>query len=165
MSVRNPPLAGYRFTGNRSNNLYVKGSTAWLYDCPQFPSPLYEADKSFDCTPLYYQVNVMYINPITRQTLIMLPLYLVIIIHQNVIALGLDTDENYVLKPKPVLRATPLLFEPKQVQTAINSNTLTAQEAGIYTNVELTNFWNRVLITKHSDNTPMIEEKPSPLTF
>ena len=31
MSVENPQLAGFLLTGNRSNFLYVEGSTAWLY--------------------------------------------------------------------------------------------------------------------------------------
>ena len=45
MSVRNPQLAGFLLTGNRSNFLYVEVSTAWLYDCPHFLSPLYKADR------------------------------------------------------------------------------------------------------------------------
>ena len=32
MSVKNPQLAGFPLTQNRSNFLYVEGSTAWLYD-------------------------------------------------------------------------------------------------------------------------------------
>ena len=38
MSVQNPQIAGFLLTGNRSNFLYVEGSTAWLYDCPHFLS-------------------------------------------------------------------------------------------------------------------------------
>ena len=38
MSVRNPQLAGFLLTGNRSNFRYVERSTAWLYDCPHFIS-------------------------------------------------------------------------------------------------------------------------------
>ena len=34
--VKNPHLAGFLLTGNRSIFLYVEGSTAWLYDCPHF---------------------------------------------------------------------------------------------------------------------------------
>ena len=45
MSIKNPQLAGFVLSGNRSNFLYVEGSTAWLYDCPHFISPLYKADK------------------------------------------------------------------------------------------------------------------------
>ena len=51
MSVQNPQLAGFLLTGNRSNFLYVEGSTAWLYDCPHFLSLLYKADRSFDRVP------------------------------------------------------------------------------------------------------------------
>ena len=36
MSVQNPQLAGSLLIGNRSNFLYVEGSTAWLYDCSNF---------------------------------------------------------------------------------------------------------------------------------
>ena len=38
MSVQNPELAGYLLTGNQSNFLPVGGSTARLYDFPQFSS-------------------------------------------------------------------------------------------------------------------------------
>ena len=55
MSVRNPQLTGSLLTGNRSNFLYVEGSTAWLYDCPHFISPLYKADKCFDRIPIHYR--------------------------------------------------------------------------------------------------------------
>ena len=48
--------------------------------------------------------------------------------------------EHYVLKREPVLRATPMLFEPKQVQSAISPNTLTAQAAGNYSNAEINKF-------------------------
>ena len=40
MSMQNPHFAGFLLTGNRSNFLYVECSTAWLYDCPHFLSPL-----------------------------------------------------------------------------------------------------------------------------
>ena len=68
MSVKNPQLAGFLLTGNRSNFLYVEGSTAWLYDCPHFISPLYKADKCFDRIPIHYRETIMYVNPITRQS-------------------------------------------------------------------------------------------------
>ena len=70
MSVQNPQLTGYLLTGNRSNFLYVEGSTAWLKDCSQIFSPLYESDKCFGRIPIYYQDTVMYLDPITRQTFI-----------------------------------------------------------------------------------------------
>ena len=53
MSVKNPQLPGFLSTGNRSNFLYVEGSTAWLYDCPHVISPLFKADKCFDRIPIH----------------------------------------------------------------------------------------------------------------
>ena len=54
MSVKETQLAGFLLSGNRSNFPYVEGSTAWLYDCPHFISPLYKADKSFDRIHIHY---------------------------------------------------------------------------------------------------------------
>ena len=68
MFVQNPQLAGFLLTGNRSNFLYVEGSTAWLYDCPHFLSPLYKADRCFDCIPKHFKDTLMNVDPITRQT-------------------------------------------------------------------------------------------------
>ena len=68
MSVQNPQLADFLFTGNRSNFLYVEVSTAWLYDCPHFLSPLYKADRCFDRISIHFKDTLMYVDPITRQT-------------------------------------------------------------------------------------------------
>ena len=67
-SVQNPQLAGFLSIGNHSNFLYVEGSTAWLYDCPHFLSPLYKADRCFDRIPIHFKDTLMYVDPITRQT-------------------------------------------------------------------------------------------------
>ena len=64
MSVKSPHLAGFLLTGNRSNFLYNERSTAWLYDCPHFISPLYKADKCFDRIPIHYRETIMYADPI-----------------------------------------------------------------------------------------------------
>ena len=68
MSVKNPQLAGFLLTGNRTNFLYVEGSTAWLYDCHHFISPLYRAHKCFDRIPIHSKETIMYVDPLTRQT-------------------------------------------------------------------------------------------------
>ena len=41
----------------------------------------------------------------------------------------------------------------KTSSISYSPNSLTAQEAGTYSNTELTNLWNSVLFTKHSDTT------------
>ena len=54
MSVKNPQLAGFLSTQNRSNFLYVESSTAWIYECPHHLSPLYIAEQCYDKIPVNY---------------------------------------------------------------------------------------------------------------
>ena len=107
----------------------------------------------------------MYIDPISRQTFIYATPISCANNPQNVIALDAETNEHYVLTSKFVLRATPMRFEPKQVQSAISPITFTAEDFGIYTNAELTNLWNPVLFAKHSGTTLRLWDKPSGMTF
>ena len=74
---------------------------------------------------------------------------------QNIIELDLDADDGdfYELTPDPLKREPIQMFKPTQIKTTITPNTFTAQDAGIYSNAELDQFWNRVLIAKHSDTT------------
>ena len=61
-SVQNPRLVSFLSTGNRSNFLYVEGSTAWLYDCPHFLPPLYKADRCFDRIPIHFKDTLMHLD-------------------------------------------------------------------------------------------------------
>ena len=114
ISVKNPQLAGFLLTGNRSNFLYVEGSTAWLYDCPHFISPLYKADKCFDRTPIHYRKTIMYVDPITRQTYHYATPIECGNNPQNIIEVDPDTDDGdfYVLTPDPLKREAPQTFKP-----------------------------------------------------
>ena len=67
MSVNNPQLAGFLLPQNRSNFLYVEGSTAWLYDCTLHLPPLCIAEFCFDKIPVSYLDTVMYVDPFTRR--------------------------------------------------------------------------------------------------
>ena len=155
MSVQNPQLAGFLLTGNRSNFLYVEGSTAWLYDCPLFLSPLYEADRCFDRIPIHFKDTLMCADPITRQTYDYATPITCDSIPRNIIKLEPDSDDQdfYILGPEPIKRKPPLMFTPSQIKSTIRPNTFTAQDAGIYSNAELDQFWNRILFSKHSDST------------
>ena len=69
----------------------------------------------------------MYIDPIARQTFdFAVPRFCDKNL-QNVIALDLANEEHYVLTPMAVLRAIPMPFEPKQVESAVSTNTFAAQ--------------------------------------
>ena len=52
-------FSGFLLTGNRSNFLYVEGSTAWSYDCPHFLSLLYKADRCFDRIPIHFKDTLL----------------------------------------------------------------------------------------------------------
>ena len=153
MSGKNPQLVGFLLTRNRCNFLYVEGSTAWLYDCPHFLSPLYKADKCFNRIPIHYRETIMYVDPITRQIFNYATPIECRNNPQNTIELDPDSvDEDfYVLTPEPLKREAPQMFEPTQIKTTIAPNTFTAQDAGIYSNTELDQFWIRVLFAEHSD--------------
>ena len=155
MPVKNPQLAGFLLTGNRSNFLYVEGSTAWLYDCPHFSSPQYRADKCFDRIPIHYRETIMYVDPITRRTFNYATPIECGNNPQNNIELDPDTDDGdfYVLTADQHKRQAPQKIKPTQIKTTITPNTFTAQDAGIYSNAELDQFWNGVLIAKNTDTT------------
>ena len=67
--------------------------------------------------------------------------------------LDLDNDGHYVLTPKPELRANPMPLVSKNLCSALIRNTFKAQEAGTYSNAELTIFWSRNLFANASDST------------
>ena len=167
MSVQNPQLAGFFLTRNRSNFLYVEGSTAWLYDCPHFLSPLYKADRCFDRIPIHFKDILLYVDPITRQTYDYATPITCDNIPRNVIELDADSDDQdfYILGPEPIKRKAPLMFTPSQIKTTIRPNTFTAQDAGIYSNAELDQFWNIYLFFKHSDSTLQLLGKALSYSF
>ena len=80
MSVQNPQLAGFLLTGNRSNFLYVEGSTAWLYDCPHFLSPLYITD--FALTKSLYTLKILLC---TFTLLLVKPSIMLLLLHVKII--------------------------------------------------------------------------------
>ena len=125
-------------TGNRRSFLFVEGSTTSRCDCHCFLSPLFEAENRFDRIAIYYQDTVKCTDLIFRQTFE----YAIPISFakspQNDISLEIVNDENYLILPQPAKRATPIFFEPKQLQFGFMCSTkFTAQEAGIYKTAEI----------------------------
>ena len=167
MSVKNPQLAGFLLTGNRSNFLNVAGSRAWLYDCPHFLSPLYKAHCCFDRKPVQYKDTLKYVDPFTRQTYEYATPIPCDKNPRNIIELDPDTDDQdfYILCPEPIKRKPLLMFTPNQIKTTIRPNTFTAQDAGIYSNTELDQFWNIILFSKHSETTLQLLGKALSYSF
>ena len=94
----------------------------------------------------------MYVDPITRQTFDYATPIRCENNPKNIIQLDPDSDDQvfYIFGPEPFKRKPPLMFSPSQLKTTIRPNTFTAQDAGIYSNAELDQFWNRILFSKHS---------------
>ena len=63
LSDQNWQLAGYLFSRNCSNFLYVQAPSTYLYDCSQLLSCLFEANRRFDSIPNYYQDTVTFSDP------------------------------------------------------------------------------------------------------
>ena len=97
----------------------------------------------------------MYVDSITRQT------------YDYATPITCDSDDQafYILGPEPIKRKPQLMFTPSQIKTKIRPNTLTAQDAGVYSNAELDQFWNRILFSKHSDSTLQLLGKALSYSF
>ena len=103
----------------------------------------------------------MYVDPITRQIFNYATPIECGNNPQNIIHLDPDTDDGdfFVLTPDPLKREAPQRFKPTQIKTTITPITCTAQDAGIYSNAELDQFWNRVLLGKQPDTTLQLLRK------
>ena len=66
ISHENPRLAGYTLTRNRSTFIKTNGNVAWLYNCPQFHSPLQIRSKCYNRTPILYEDEIHFVDPISR---------------------------------------------------------------------------------------------------
>ena len=85
----------------------------------------------------------MYVDPITRQTYDYATPITCDNNPRNIIELDPDSDDQdfYILGPEPIKRKPPLMFTPSQIKTTIRPNTFTAQDAGIYIQMQnLINF-------------------------
>ena len=109
----------------------------------------------------------MYVDPITRQTYAYATPITCDNNPNNIIELDPDSDDQdfYILSLEPIKRKPPLMFTPSQIKTTIRPNTFTAQAAGIYSNAELNQFWNRILFSKHSDTTLQLLVKALSFSF
>ena len=151
LALKNPRLAGYILTGNRSMFLETDGSLAWLNHCPMVHSPLHTMNQCYDRLPILYEGEIRFVDPITRQT------YPDAVPQncsdriKNLFQLDMDQEDSwYTLTPGIVHQEKPAIFGPKQV-TPMTAQTLTgSQDAGTYTRSELRGFWDNILINAAS---------------
>ena len=151
LALKNPRLAGYMLTANRSIFLETEGSVAWLYHCPKVHSPLHTMNQCYDKTPILYTRQIQFVGPITRQTYPHAMTQNCSDRIKNLFQLDMDQEDSwYTLTPGIVHQDKPAIFGP-QDNNPVASHTLTgSQDAGMYTRNELKGYWDSILINAAS---------------
>ena len=130
MSVKNPQLAGFLLSQNRSNFLYVEGSSAWLYDCSHHLFPLNTAEQFIYEIPSPVLTLFCMLTQLHVKHLIMQMEFHLKITHKMLMlftAILFNFLSQLHTTPQPIENGLLLLFEPTQIQTAISPNTFTAR--------------------------------------
>ena len=153
LSLENPRLAGYMLTGNWSMFLENDGSLAWLYHCPLVHSPLHTMNQCYDRIPILYEGQIQFVDPITRQTHPAANLQSCIDRMKNLSQFDMDyEDPLYTLIPGIVHQDKLPVFGPKDVSPIAVHSFPGSQGAGMFTKIELNNFWDSILINAASRN-------------
>ena len=148
-----PTLAGYMLTGNRSTFLHVEGPIAWIYTCQKEISSLYISDECYDKIPISYQSDVMYVDPISRDTTQFAQTIECANTPKNLIQLDPRDDNTwYKLVPSPTRTSAPRTLSTRTRSHSILGNlNFNAQDVGLYSAADMKLFWYNMQLTKHSN--------------
>ena len=147
LCLKNPRLAGYMLTGNRSMFPETDGSLAWLYHCPLIHSPLHTMNQCYDRIPRLYEGQVQFVDPITRQTQPAANIQNFTHRMINLFQFHMDQEDSWnTLTPGIVQLDRPAVFGPKDVSSVAVRSFPGSKDAGMYTRSDLRNFWDSILI-------------------
>ena len=148
LSMENPRLTVYMLTGNRSFSLRTHGSLVWLYHCPLMRSPPLVMNQCSDKIPTFYKYAIFFVDPITRQTYPDAQVQNCTDWVENLSQFDME-DENSLFTITPTLehRKRPAVFGTKDVTPVSRGAFGGAGDAGIYTRVKLSEFWDNILIS------------------
>ena len=153
LSLENPRLAGYMFTGNQSMFLGTDGSLAWLYHCPLVHSPFHTMNQCYNRITILYEGQIKFIDPITRQTHPGANIQNCTDRIKNLFQFDMDQEDSwYTLPPGILHQDRSAVFGHKDVLPVAVHSSPGSQDAGMYTRSELTNFWDSILISSASRN-------------
>ena len=153
LSLKNPRLAGYMLTGNRSMFLETDGSLAWLYHCPLVHSTLHTMNQCYYRIPILYEGQVQFVHPITRQRHPAANLKNCTGQIKNLFQFNMDQEDSwYTLTPGIVHQDRPAVFGPKDVSPVAVHSFPWSQDAGMYTRSQFSSFWDSILISAASRN-------------
>ena len=148
LSVENPRLAGYMLTGNRSMFLETDGSLAWLYHCPLVPSPLHTMNQRYDRTPILYEGQIQFADPIPRLKNPAANIQNCSDRIKNLFQFDMDREDSwYTLTPGFVHQDRPAAFGLKDVSPVAVHSFPRSHDAGMYTKSEFSKFWDSILIS------------------
>ena len=145
ISRENPRLAGYTLTRNRSMFVKTNGNVAWLYNCPEFHSPLQIPNKCYNRIPVLHEDEIHFVDPISRQTFTKAEEKLCSEKHSNLFQLDVDDDNSWVeLTPQITKVRGPALFKPHIVIQQIANVITTIIYASICTYKEMMAIWDSI---------------------
>ena len=146
ISHQHPRTAGYTLTRNRSMFLKTNGNAAWLYNCPEFHSPLQILKMRYNRRPILYEDEIHFLDPLSRQTFSEAEEQLCSGKHSNLFQLDVDDDKLWVeLTPQITKVRGPALFKPHIFIQQIAKLVTASIYASIYTYKEMMMaFWNSV---------------------
>ena len=140
-------------TGKRSMFLEIDGSLAWLYHCPLHHSPLHKMNQCYDRIPIFYEVQIQFFDPITRQTHPLANKQNCTHRIKSFFKFDMDQEDSwYTLTPGIVHQDRLNVFGPKDVSPVAVHSFPGSQDARLYTRSKLSNFWDSILISAASKN-------------
>ena len=133
--------------------LETDGRLAWLYHCPLVHSTFHTKNPSYDRIPILYEGQIQFVGPITRQTHPAANIQNFTDRIKNLFQFDMDQEDSwYTLTPGIVHQDRPAVFGPKDVSPVAVHSSPRPQDAGMYTRSELSNFWDKILISAASRN-------------
>ena len=151
LSIENPRPAVYMLTGNRSLFLSTDGSLAWLYYCPLMRSPPHLVNQCYGKIPIFNKNAIFFVNPITRQTYPDAQVQNCSDRIKNLFQFEVEDEKSWsTITPTLENMKRPAVFGPKDVTPVSRKAFGGAGDARIYTQAQLSEFWDNIIISAAS---------------
>ena len=140
-------------TGSRSVFLEIDDSLACLYHSPLIHSPLHTLNQCWDRIPILYEGQIQFLDPFTRQTHPAANIQNCTARTKNLFQFDMAQEDSwYTLTSGNLHQDRPAVFGPKDVLPVAVHSFPGSQDAGMYTRMELSFFWDSILISAASRN-------------
>ena len=110
-------------------------------------------NQCYDRIPILYEGQIQFVDPITRQTHPAANIQNCTNRIKNLFQFDMDQEDSwYTLTPGIVHQDRPAVFGRKDVSPVAVHSFPGSQDAGMYTRIELSHFWDSILISAASRN-------------